>query len=258
MKSITWINTIFFIIMVAINMIANMMPLGGNTTGEVSARYPNLFTPAPFTFMIWGVIYLFMLLFIIAQFMPDKDANDEWYMAKTIGIWFVISCIFNIAWIVCWHFDFIIASVVIIVGLLISLIVISTTFKRGEYHGWRLLIPVGFQIYLGWICAATIANVSVMLKKIEWKGFGVNDQFWTILVLLVGSMIGILIALVQHQSFSTLAICWAYVGILAKHLGKNGYNSAYKPIIVTLILCIVVMLLLARTFVLMDAKKKIG
>lgn len=257
MKSITWINTICFLIMVFVNAIANMMPLGGNTTGQVSEKYPNLFTPAPYTFMIWGIIYAFMLFFIVVQFIPDKSASDTYYVSNTIGIWFMISCIFNIAWIICWHFDYIFASLLVIVGLLVSLIIISVKITHVDFSGWRMLVPVGFQIYLGWICAATIANVSVWLKKIQWNGWGINDQFWTILILLVGAMIGVLISLVQNQSFSTLAIVWAYIGILVKHAGSKGYNMMYKPIVATLIISIVIMLLLVRTFMLLHAKDAI-
>lgn len=254
MKSITWINTIFFLIMIFVNTIANMMPLGGNTTGQVSEKYPNLFTPAPYTFMIWGIIYAFMLLFIVVQFIPDKKAFDAYYVSNTIGIWFVVSCIFNIAWIISWHYDYILVSLLVIIGLLVSLIVISTKINHADFSGWRKLVPVGFQIYLGWICAATIANVSVYLKKIEWSGFRLSDQFWTVMVLIVGAVIGIVIGLSQMQPYSTIAILWAYIGILVKHVGTKGYNMAYKPIVATLIICMVVMLLLIRTFILLRAK----
>lgn len=39
-----WKNTVAFLVMIAVNTLANLLSLGGNTTGEVSAVYPNLFT----------------------------------------------------------------------------------------------------------------------------------------------------------------------------------------------------------------------
>ncbi|MBQ0145950.1 MAG: hypothetical protein KBS51_02380 [Lachnospiraceae bacterium] len=52
-----WINLFAFTAMVAVNILANALPLGGNTSGQVSDRYPSLFTPAGITFAIRGVIY---------------------------------------------------------------------------------------------------------------------------------------------------------------------------------------------------------
>lgn len=51
-------NLIFYILTVLVNVLANAIPINGKTTGEIADSYPNLFTPAPFTFTIWGVIYV--------------------------------------------------------------------------------------------------------------------------------------------------------------------------------------------------------
>jgi hypothetical protein len=42
--------------MIVLNVLANALPLGGRTTGEISDAYPNLFAPAGYTFAIWGLI----------------------------------------------------------------------------------------------------------------------------------------------------------------------------------------------------------
>jgi len=38
---------------------------------------------------------------------------------------------------------------------------------------------------------ATIANVTIFLQSINWNGFGISEQIWTIIVLLIGAVIGI-------------------------------------------------------------------
>ncbi len=55
MTASKWKNTVAFFVMIAVNAIANLLPLGGNTTGDVSATHPNLFTSAPITFAIRGM-----------------------------------------------------------------------------------------------------------------------------------------------------------------------------------------------------------
>lgn len=67
LNAMKWANTVSFAVMLTVNMLANLIPLNGKTTGEVSESYPNLFTPVPITFAIWAVIYLFMGAFVIWQ-----------------------------------------------------------------------------------------------------------------------------------------------------------------------------------------------
>ena len=94
------LNLIAFVLVIIMNYLANALPINDKTTGELSAEYPNLFVPAGITFSIWGIIYLLLAVFIVMQFM---DANKE--LVSAIGWAFVLSSIFNAAWIVAWHYQ---------------------------------------------------------------------------------------------------------------------------------------------------------
>ncbi|MFN3374049.1 MAG: tryptophan-rich sensory protein, partial [Chloroflexus sp.] len=41
---------------VVMNVLANTLPLNGQTTGAISDRYPLLITPPGYVFAIWGLI----------------------------------------------------------------------------------------------------------------------------------------------------------------------------------------------------------
>jgi hypothetical protein len=56
-----------YLAMVAVNYLANVLPLNSRRTGDVSDAYPSLFTPAGVTFSIWGVIYLLLGLHVLYQ-----------------------------------------------------------------------------------------------------------------------------------------------------------------------------------------------
>ncbi len=58
------LNTATFLMMLAVNALANSLPLNGLSTGAVANFYPNLFTPTAITFSIWGLIYLLLSAFI--------------------------------------------------------------------------------------------------------------------------------------------------------------------------------------------------
>jgi len=93
-------NIIAFGLTIALNAMATSIPLGGQTPPEISAKYPSLFTPAGFTFSIWGVIYLGLLLFIIYQALPSQRSNAS---LGRISLLFKVNCLANGAWILAWH-----------------------------------------------------------------------------------------------------------------------------------------------------------
>ena len=53
-------NLLAFIAVLAVNYLANTLPLNGKDTGELSDQYPNLIVPAGITFSIWSVIYAWL------------------------------------------------------------------------------------------------------------------------------------------------------------------------------------------------------
>jgi hypothetical protein len=51
---IRWLILGSIILMIAVNALANILPINNITTGAVSDSYPVLFTPAGYVFSIWG------------------------------------------------------------------------------------------------------------------------------------------------------------------------------------------------------------
>ncbi len=237
-----WVNTGTAAAVILINALANLIPFGGKTTGEVSAAYPNLFTPAGVTFGIWGVIYALMILFILYQWglFGKKEQSD--LAVQMTGPWFAVSGAMNIAWIAFWHADKIGLSVLFMLGLLASLIVIELRSRKLD-NGFRTQIgmKIFFDLYFGWIIAATIANISVYLTAVKWNGFGLSDEFWTVVMLIAGTVIGCVAIIREEKGFTAGAIMWAFTGIVLKHTSATAYNNAYPAVIGAAIIGITVM-----------------
>jgi len=68
LRTLQWINTISFAVMMLVNILANLIPLGVGDTAYISQKYPSLFTPAEFTFSIWAVIYILMIGFVLYSY----------------------------------------------------------------------------------------------------------------------------------------------------------------------------------------------
>lgn len=220
------LNFIGLIGVIAVNALATLLPINNVTTGELSDRYPNLFVPAGITFSIWGVIYLFLVIFIVYQFViAFKKSTGERGIFEKIGIMFFISCIFNIAWIFAWHYMVVWLSLVIMVLLLISLITIYVrlgTGKPGIKNQEKIFVNIPFSTYLGWITIATIANVTAFLVDINWDGFGISEQLWTVIVIAVGVIITLITLFSRNDIFYALVVIWAFAGILIKRMADTS------------------------------------
>jgi hypothetical protein len=206
------LNVLFFALMVVMNYLANALPINGKTTGQLSDFYPNLFVPAGITFSIWGIIYLLLALFCVLQFMP---ASSE--MVNKIGWWFVASAVLNSLWIVAWHYQKLPLSLLVMLGLLTVLIVINTQLKTAPMS----ITKAAFGIYLGWICIATIANVTALLVDYNWTGWGITAQSWTIVMIAAGLLITSLTLLKLNNPFIGLSVVWAFAGIAIKRSADN-------------------------------------
>lgn len=225
-----------FLVMITANALANILPINNLTTGQLSDFYPNLFTPSAYTFSIWGLIYLLLFIYVIYQFFV-KSSYEK--LIRKINIYFIISSLANTAWIFAWHYQQIFLSLIIMIVILYSLIKIADILRKEKFDFWKnFIVSVPFSVYFGWISVATIANVVVFLVSIGWNGFGINPGIWTMIVLIVGAIIGILRSLLDRKIAYTLVFIWAYIGILTKHLSSTGFSGTYSIIIYTLYICL--------------------
>jgi len=214
MKTLRILNLATFVIVVVVNAMASLLPLNGMDTGQISDMIPSLFTPAGYVFAIWSVIYLGLFSFGIYQLLPTQQDNKR---IKAIGPWFLISNLFNSAWIFAWHYLQFGISLIIMLGLFASLLMVYTRAGIGasKAKDWKekLLLDVPFGIYLGWIAVATIANVATVLIMSDWNAFGIAPEIWTIVVLMVGTALAVAMAFLRKEIAYPLVAVWAFIGI---------------------------------------------
>lgn len=226
--------------MVGVNALANILPINGLNTGEISDSYPNLFAPAGLTFAIWGLIYFLLLVFVIYQFIPAKK-DDSQARLKKVQVLFVISSIANIGWIFTWHYLQIAISLVLMLVILVSLILTDRQVSKQTNMTLRerLSLKLPFSVYFGWITVATVANVTALLVDLEWDGFGISENIWTVIILAVAALIALFVIKTRLNWAYGAVIAWAYAGILIKHLDSvSGFSGQYIEVIVTVSICL--------------------
>ncbi len=200
-----------------VNGLANTLPINGLTTGEVSDQFPILFVPAGYVFSIWGLIYLALIGFAIYSVTPKGKANPD---VDNITTWFVASNIFNTLWIFLWHYQQFVMTLVPIIGLLISLLAIYLRLGSGKTQRpliEKLLVATPFSIYLGWATVAVVANISQALYFIGWRGAPLNAPVWTVIMLAVATLLGVLMIFLRKEVAYPLVLVWAFIGIWIKH-----------------------------------------
>ncbi len=214
------LNLIGFIGMVVVNGLANAIPLGGKTTGELSDQYPNLFVPAGLTFAIWGVIYLALAVYVVYGLSVAfrRNAPEDSFVEK-ISVLFLVTCFANAGWIFAWQYQVLPLSLVLMVVLLVTLIVLYLRLEiggPGTSPGVRYLVHLPVSIYFGWITVATIANVTALLVAYRWNGFGVGGQVWAIIMIAVGIVLAAILLLSRGDIYYSLVVDWALLGIFLK------------------------------------------
>ena len=232
------LNLLGFLGTVVINGLANALPLNNKTTGELSDQYPNLFVPAGLTFSIWGLIYLLLAIFAIYQliYAVRKNTQSTSFLER-IGVLFFVSSVANIGWIFAWHYEIVPLSLLLMLILLGSLIAIYVRLNIGRAESTKTekyLVHLPFSIYLGWITIATIANTTALLVHLNWNGFGLGEQFWTVAVIVVGIAIALTILFYRKDIFYCLVVDWAFLGILIKQVTVEA--TPVRSVIVIIII----------------------
>jgi len=234
-KLLATLNIVALAGVLTINTLAVMLPINGMGTGELSELYPNLFTPAGFTFSIWSVIYLLLIGFAIFQW---KILSKRYFIE--LSLWFLLSSLANISWILAWHYLFIYASLLIMLILLFSLTRIFLLLQSFDINSLteKIFIKLTFIFYFSWICVATIANASALLVSLSWTGGILSPTIWTITMITIATALGIYISGRFREPAFLLVLIWAFYGIYSKWNGTENNTIAITALVELLLLVV--------------------
>jgi hypothetical protein len=221
--SLLVINTLTLIFALVMNSLQGSEVFNGTTVGEVSAKYETLFTPAGYAFAIWGIIYLLLILFVTYQwFVWFKRKEDR--ELKQISWWFAVGNLANGLWVVAWLNEQMGLSVLLILILLFSLIQLTIRLRLEIWDApLRIIAFVWWPvcIYLGWVIVATVANISVFLVSIGWQGGFLQEQVWTIIMIVAATTIYLLLIKTRNMREAAVVGIWALVAIAVKQWQLN-------------------------------------
>ena len=177
-------------------------------------------TPAGYAFSIWSLIYLALAVFVVYQLLPAQRNRR----LDTTRRLFVLSSVFNVAWLFSWHYLQIPLSQVMMFGLLFTLIAIYVHVRRNPdtatgYHRWITRVP--FSLYLGWISVASLVNSAVVLYDLGPLQADQWNVSWTVIVLAVLTLLTLWILRAGRDVVFAGVALWAFIGILVANQGET-------------------------------------
>jgi hypothetical protein len=236
LKALAGLNTLFFLLHLAPSQLTQLKVFNNQTIGDVSAKYPALFTPAGVTFAIWGLIYLGLVLFCIYHLVkaykePARhEANVD---LQKMGYLFMANNLATGAWTLAWIYEWLVLSVVLIFIQLATLLAIHLRlgiFNKSRSAASKWFTQVPLSLYFGWIIIATVANVSAALVGLGWEGQPLTEPVWTMIMILVATGIVVFVVLARSNPIVGLVGIWAIYGIILKH---QALNLPESPQIIT-------------------------
>jgi len=245
LRFVSIMSAIAFAAVIAVNGLANALPLNGANTGVLSDEIPNLFVPAGLTFAIWGLIYLLLAGYVFAIIReawgkrglagsPASPGASAW-TGRDAAL-FLANMGANVAWIFAWHWRQVGLAMLIMLVILGTLIALEQSSQRKIAKGGilderaspvrRFFLTVPLRVYLGWISVATIANATAVLVKAGWNGLGIDPRFWTVVVIAAGLAVALGFSVAKKQYAAPLVVVWAYAGIVLKRVQVDAAYSA--------------------------------
>jgi hypothetical protein len=164
----------------------------------------------------------------------------------------------NALWIIAWHWRQVplsLALMLVILGTLIALE--GGLHARRQASGplspasgrkgiLRFFLSTPLQVYLGWICVATIANVKALLVKAGWKGLGIDPAAWPVVAIAAGLAVALGLVFRRAAVAAPLVVVWAYVGIIIKRLGIDP--DATRPVWLAAAIALIIIALAVQAF----------
>lgn len=216
----------FLVIAATIGTIVfNWMAAAGRVNGVspayISELYPTPVTPAGYAFTIWSLIYLGTIAYSFYQVLPNAAES-----ARGIRSFYILACALNCGWIYMWHSDQIVICMALIFSLWVCLFFVNFRLRSTTSPGEYWLVKAPFGLYFGWVTAATLVNLAVLLVhlRVDLSESAFN---WTgVALILFAGFLGVLISIKLKNYLYPLAIAWAMTAIGVKQSSNTPIVAA--------------------------------
>jgi translocator protein len=224
-RTLKWTNLIVFLATIGMNTAAVLLPLAGRRTQDVSAQFEHLFTPASYTFSVWSVIYLLLLVNAVDALRRPDPENEFVNRAR---VYLIGANVLNTVWLVMWHNLIMGLTLPIMLGILGCLIASYANLERAPLTGWAHYAQrAPIAAYLGWISVATIANAGNLLVALSWRLEFLEASTWAMLLALVAGALGLALSRSKGGVFYCATLAWGLLGVINRPSSGEALIGLY-------------------------------
>ncbi len=218
-KTYAVLNTIVILAVIFWNYWSNTGAVDGNSVGDLSDEYANLFTPAGYAFSIWGLIFLSLIVLAAYQLKLAFSRGDHSETILQIGPWLIVANVGNATWLWVWLHEQTGLSVLVMLLILFSLLQIIVQLNMERWDAPPKVIAMiwwPISLYSGWIAVATIANIAAWLAKIGWVEVFTEIQ-WTIIMVSIAALLNLFMVYTRNMREFAMVGIWALIAIAVRH-----------------------------------------
>jgi translocator protein len=232
---------------IAVNAAANIVPINGYNTGELSALNPTGFTPSGYVFGIWSLIYLGLIAFGIAVLRGGSNIA-----ARVTGIHgpYLLNAAANAGWIFAWHYRQVALSLALMLVILATLIQIFWRLRAMPRPSWSEFLSIDgpFSLYFGWITTATLANFGALCFELQWYPLELSMDQWALVTVCTATAIYVWMGAVTRDVVYCAVFVWAAIGIYNRPSGVlESVRIAALTGAFVVSICIIWMFLMRRS-----------
>ncbi|XP_067687730.1 uncharacterized protein [Haliotis asinina] len=257
-----------FVVTVSFNILAGLPDTGSfvflSTTAALSDRFTTQITPAAFTFSIWGLIYIWQLLWIIyalTLLCRRTDSGDPLFLNPILltsafyGV-YILNLVLNVFWLFMFDRELIGISFVALAGISVTLYISLGLSYLAMYRNRFLLsnqrrtvdivlisvfVHNGLALYAAWTTVATFINMAIV---ITYQSLPPIDQ-GTSSTIALGFLAAVIIVYVvidltvfdkyTRYTFSPYpVVIWALVGIVVARSNLLDVNTIFTFVLLAL------------------------
>ena len=151
----------------------------------------------------------------IYQALPAQRDNPRFRAAAP---WLIVNIILNGLWVFVFGREAFISTLPIMAVLVYTAVVAYRKLEigRARVGTWERILQIPISIYLGWLTVAAVANVASALIAAGWNGFGISNEVWALVMLLVGAGLAVFLYRgLNNDVVVPLVYLYAYIGIIA-------------------------------------------
>lgn len=217
-----WFNLCALIVNTVITY-TSLTGVFGKTNTELSTKYQTLVTPAGWAFSIWGPIFIWETIFVVAQFFPRFRRSE---VVLRMSPWWWALCGFQCCWTFAFAQDQVTLALIFMLLILSSLLGVAWStdglnLSIAEY----LLLRAPLSLQLGWIICAAAVNINVQADALKASQSTLLAVAVLTYAAVVSSSVAFALVPCSPDPVVSLVAAWAFMGIYSELGNPEGLKD---------------------------------